>query len=365
MSVIIFLIILGVLIFVHELGHFSIAKWAKIRVDEFAIGFPPKIASFTRNGTRYALNLIPFGGYVKIFGENPDEESLDAQAENSFVNKSRWIQAAVMVAGVFFNFIFAWMLISASYMLNSEVAVNEENISNVEKIETMVVNVAPESPAEKSGLEVGDKIVSLRSGENVLLTSNELNVSNLQNFIAANGDSSIEFTIDRFDEIKKIEVTPVDGLVEGKKAVGIQMSDIGEIEIGFFASIWKGLETSIILLQRVAVGLYEFLSMAIVGKADFNQVSGPVGLVGHVGDAAKFGIINLLSFTALISLNLAVINMIPFPALDGGRLLFIIIEGITRRRINVKFVNTLNFVGFGLLMLLMVAVTFSDVLKLF
>ncbi len=365
MSIIIFLIILGVLIFVHELGHFSIAKWAKIRVDEFAVGFPPKIFAFTKNGTRYALNLIPFGGYVKIFGENPDEESLNPDAKNSFVNKNRWIQAAVLFAGVFFNFIFAWMLISASYMMNTEVAVNEENIANVSNIETMIVNVMPESPAEKSGLEVGDKIISLKQDNNQILTSNELNVEALQNFIADNSQKEIEFTVQRFDEVKKIQVTPVDGIAVDKKAVGIQMSDIGEIKIGFFASIAQGFETSVILLERVIVGLYEFLSAAILGKADFDQVSGPVGLVGHVGEAAKFGFTNLLTFTALISLNLAVINLIPFPALDGGRLLFVAIEGITRRRINVKFVNILNVVGFALLMLLMISVTVSDVVKLF
>lgn len=365
MSVIIFLIILSVLVFVHELGHFSIAKWAKIRVDEFAIGFPPKIVSYTKNGTRYALNLIPFGGYVKIFGENPDDESLDKNATDSFVNKSKWVQAAVLVAGVVFNFIFAWALISTSYMLNTEVSVNEENISNIKNISTMVIDISPESPAEVAGLEIGDKIISLKSGENVLLTSNELNVENLQNFIVSNSEGEIEFTIQRFDDVKKIGVTPVEGIVAEKKAVGIMMSDVGEIQIGFFKSIWQGLVTSLILLKQIAIGLFDFLSLAVTGKADFNQVSGPIGLVGHVGDAAKFGIVNLLSFTALISLNLAVINLIPFPALDGGRLLFVAIEGITRRKINTKVVNTLNLVGFALLMLLMVSVTVSDVVKLF
>lgn len=365
MSVILFLIVLSILVFVHELGHFLVAKWAKIRVDEFAIGFPPKIVSFTKGQTRYALNLIPFGGYVKIFGENPDEQSLDPNAKNSFVNKNRWIQAAVLFAGVFFNFIFAWMLISASYMFNAEVAVNQENISDVKNIETMIVNVAPDSPAQKSGLMVGDKIISLKSGEELLLTADELNVENLQNFISDNADKEIEFTVERFEQVQKINVTAVDGISPDKKAVGIMMSDVGEIQIGFFKSIWKGFQTTLIITEKVTIGLFEFLYSAVTGNANFNQVSGPVGLVGHVGEAAKFGIVNLLSFTALISLNLAIINLIPFPALDGGRLLFVAIEGITRRQINVKFVNTLNLIGFALLMLLMISVTVSDIVKLF
>src|SRR5690606_23470063 len=129
---------------------------------------------------------------------------------------------------------------------------------------------------------------------------NELNVDGLQSFISENSDGEIEFTIQRFEEVKKFNVTPVEGITPDKKAVGIMMSDVGEIQIGFFKSIWQGLKTTVILLEKVTIGLYEFLSSAILGKADFNQVSGPVGLVGHVGEAAKFGIVNLLSFTALI-----------------------------------------------------------------
>ncbi len=365
MSVIIFLIILGLLIFVHELGHFLVAKWAKIRVDEFAIGFPPKIVSYTKNGTRYALNLIPFGGYVKIFGENPDEESLNPEATNSFVNKNRWIQAAVLFAGVFFNFIFAWMLISGSLMMNSPTLVTEENISEVKNIETNILTVSPESPAAKSGFLVGDKIKQLSAGENTFAVSEGLNVENIQNFISENTDEEIQITVLRGKEERVLEVKPEEGIVEGKKAIGIVMADLGEMRMGFFTAIWEGLKATIILLERIAIGLGELLSSAIVGKADMSQVSGPVGIVGHVGDAAKFGFANLLSFTAMISLNLAVINLIPFPALDGGRLLFVGIEGIIRRRINTNFVNILNLVGFALLILLMISITVSDISKLF
>jgi regulator of sigma E protease len=232
-------------------------------------------------------------------------------------------------------------------------------------IETMIINIAPGSPGENSGFQVGDKILSIKSGENVYSVSEGLNVDNLQNFIIDNSEQKLEFTVDRFEEVKKIEVIAVDGIIEGRKAVGIQMADVGEIQIGFFESIWKGLTTTLIALEKISIELFKFLSSAVVGKANFNQVAGPVGLVGHVGDAAKFGFTNLLSFTAMISLNLAIINLIPFPALDGGRLLVVAIEGITRKQINVKFVNTLNIIGFALLMLLMISVTVSDIVKLF
>ncbi|MFA7193880.1 MAG: RIP metalloprotease RseP [Candidatus Paceibacterota bacterium] len=365
MSIIIFLIILGVLIFVHELGHFSIAKWAKIRVDEFAVGFPPKIISYTKNGTKYALNLIPFGGYVKIFGENPDEESLNPEADNSFVNKSKWIQAAVLIAGITFNIIFAWMLISASYMMSFPAIVNEENFSKVENVQTHITHVAPGSPAENSGLQVGDTIQSLIAGENSLLKTEQTKIEDIQNFIAENSEEEIKIVVDRNDEEQTFSVVPTSGLVEGKKTIGIVMSELGDLQLSFFPALWQGAKTTATLLKETAVGLALFIGTAITGQANLDQVSGPVGIVGHVGDAAQFGFSYLLTFTAFISINLAVINLIPFPALDGGRLLFVAIEGIIKKPIKPKIANTLNLIGFALLMLLMISVTVSDIVKLF
>ncbi len=363
MSIIIFVIILGLLIFVHELGHFLIAKWSKIRVDEFAVGFPPKIFSFVRGGTKYALNLIPFGGYVKIFGENPDEESLDPEAKNSFVNKNRWIQAAVLIAGVTFNIIFAWLLISSSYLISFPAIVTEENISKVENVSVFISHVEPESPAFSAGVQVGDKIKVLKSENNII--SENLEVEDVQKFILDNSEKEIEFTFERGDEEQTVLVKPTDGLVEGKKTIGIVMTKLGDLKLGVFEAFWQGANTTIILTKEIAVGLFAFIYNAVTGQADFNQVAGPVGIVGQVGDAAKFGFSYLLTFTAFISINLAVINLIPFPALDGGRLLFVVIEGITRRPIKTKIANTLNFIGFALLMLLMVSVTVSDIVKLF
>lgn len=365
MSVIIFIIILGVLIFVHELGHFLVAKWSKIRVDEFAVGFPPKLISYTRNGTKYALNLIPFGGYVKIFGENPDEESLNPDADNSFVNKNRWIQAAVLIAGIAFNIIFAWMLISASYMMSFPAIVNEENFSKVENIQTHVTHIAPGSPAEASGLQVGDTIQTLIAGDEQLVKTEEIQIDDIQNFVTENDDREIQIIVDRNNEEKTFNVTPTDGLVEGKKTIGIVMTDLGDLKLSFFPALWQGIKTTADLVKETTVGLTMFLGTAISGNASFDQVSGPVGIVGHVDDAAQFGFSYLLTFTAFISINLAVINLIPFPALDGGRLLFVGIEGVSRRRINTKVANTLNLVGFALLMLLMISVTISDIVKLF
>jgi regulator of sigma E protease len=365
MSILIFILILGALIFVHELGHFLFAKWSKMRVDEFAIGFPPRIFSFKKGETNYALNLIPFGGYVKIFGENPDDASADPDANNSFVNKSKWQQAAVLIAGVLFNIIFAWLLFSIGFLSGVPTVVTDENKSAVTNPRVMITNVAPESPALEFGLVLGDVITEIDTAtqEPIAVQS----VADVQAYITQHEDETLLFTVTRNGEENPV-VVPVEareGVVEGKKAVGIMMGLIGEMKLGFFKAFGYGALTTVEKTKEVAVGLGTFLQQIVTGKANFNQVAGPVGIVGLVGDASEIGFIFLLSFTAVISLNLAVLNLIPFPALDGGRLLFILIEAIIRKPIPHKIANTINAVGFLILITLMVVITISDVIKLF
>ncbi|MEY2640841.1 MAG: hypothetical protein RL150_234 [Candidatus Parcubacteria bacterium] len=363
MSIIIFIIVLGVLIFVHELGHFLVAKWAKIRVDEFAIGFPPRLVSFQKGETRYALNLIPFGGYVKIFGENPDDASMAAGATDSFVHRSKWIQAAVLVAGVTFNVLFAWLLFSISFMSGFPAIVTEDNAAQVKDAQTVVTSVLPNSPASEAGLTVGDAIVMLEVPEKAIL--GKPSVEGVQQFIATHGTEAITVTITRADTEQTIVVTPSETIVADKPAIGISMNYVGELTLGPIAALIEGASTTGGMIRDTAVGLGTFLLDIVRGKAAFDQVAGPVGIVGLVGDASQFGFIYLLGFTAFISINLAVLNLIPFPALDGGRLLFVLIEGITRRPIKPVVANTVNAVGFALLILLMVVITVSDVVKLF
>lgn len=363
MSVIIFIIILGVLIFVHELGHFLIAKKSGIRVDEFAIGFPPKIFSFKKGETKYALNLIPFGGYVKIFGESPDEESSDPNRTDSFVNKSKLTQASVLIAGILFNIIFAWLLFSISFMTGFPSVVTDETRANIKDASVVITEVIDDAPANKAGLQPSDEIVSLSNGENMI--SGHISIVDIQDFIAQNNSSEIIFEYRRDNKLSKVSLVPKEGIVEGKFVVGIAMDMIGSLQLPVHLAVWEGFLMTGGMLKDIALGLGTFIGQIFTGKANFDQVAGPIGIVSLVDNASNFGFIYLLGFTAFISLNLAVLNLIPFPALDGGRLLFVLIETITRRPINIKVANTLNLFGFLLLILLMIVITVSDVFKLF
>lgn len=361
MSAIIFIVILAILVFVHELGHFLLAKRSGVRVDEFSIGFPPRIFSKKYGETLYSLNLIPFGGYVKIFGENPDEDSMSGEdSKRSLVNKPRYIQGLVLIGGIAFNIIFAWLLISISLMSGYKMPVEASNYP-VENAKITVLSVIQNSPAEKAGIKTGDEILALDEGSTHVAPQS---VEDVQNFIASSKDG-IKVTYNRHGENGTIDLKPEVGAAGGKnKAIGIQMSKVGEVHLSFFKAFWEGAKLTYSVTTQTFLSLIDFFGKAFRGKADISQVSGPIGIAGLVGDASQFGFIYLLGFTAFISINLAVINLMPFPALDGGRLFFLAIEGIIRRPISPKFLNVLNAIGFILLIGLMLFVSYHDIVKL-
>jgi regulator of sigma E protease len=361
MSVLIFLIILAVLIFIHELGHFLAAKRLGIRVDEFAIGFPPKLFSWTRGETKYSLNLLPIGGYVKIFGENPDEESLSGpDAARSFARASKWKQATILVAGVVFNFVFAWILISGTFIAGLPTSISEEYAPYAQDVSTIITQVGKDTPAEKAGLLAGDKIIGIATPTEALFAPT---VSLVQETVAKT-EGSIVLTYDRAGTVATTSVTSVLGIAEGRRALGIGLDTAGVVKLPIHLAVVEGGKVAVQSTIAIAKGLVDLLVNAVRGEADFSQVSGPVGIVGLVGEASRFGFAYLVGFTALISLNLAVLNLAPFPALDGGRLLFVAIEAIIRRPIPAKFANYVNAAGFIALILLMIIVTIKDVAKL-
>ena len=366
MSIIIFIVILLVLVLVHEFGHFFAAKRFGIRVDEFGFGFPPKLFSFKKGETEYSFNLLPIGGFVKIFGENPDEENtIGPEASRSFVNKPKYQQAIVLFAGVFANFLLAWLLFSVGFMSGLPTSVgNEPKGYSATDVHLVLVSVLANSPAEISGLRSGDKIISIQSGNDIVP---EINPDTLKSFIISHPDKEINFGYLRGKDttINIAQVIPVKKTPTENPSVGIAMDEIGTVKLPVFQALWEGLVLDWSVTKGTVIGLYKLIVEGIEGKGSFASITGPVGMVGIVGSAYQFGFVYLLSFAALISVNLAIINLIPFPALDGGRLLFLLIEKIKGSRINPKFANAANTIGFAVLIILMFFVTYHDVIKLF
>ncbi len=366
MNTIIFIVILLVLVLVHELGHFATAKWFKVRVDEFGFGFPPKAMTlFKRGETEYTLNWLPIGGFVKIFGEEVSDDATNGpEASRSFINKPKWQQAIILVAGIAANFLLAWLLFSVSFMsgLPSSVQGAPAN-AKLTNVQLTVVSVLKDSPAYEGGVKAGDQIISIQSGKDI---EYNLNPESLKKFIVAHGESEILVQYMRKNYIDPGTHTVKPELNDaGVPSIGIAMDEIGTMRLPFFGAFVAGAELTWNVTKGTVTGLYGIIKSAVTGAGGIrDSITGPVGMVKVVGDASQFGFAYLLSFAALISVNLAVINFIPFPALDGGRLLFVLIEKIKGSRISPNVANVANMVGFWLLILLMVFVTYNDIAKL-
>lgn len=360
MSIILFIIILAILILAHEFGHFIVAKKSGIRVDEFGVGFPPKIFGKKIGETEYTLNLLPIGGFVKIFGENPDDDSISGpDAKRSFVNKPKYIQAAVLVAGVTFNIILAWFLLSAGFIIGLPTSVDAAPDGRVlEDVALTVTEVRAGSPAEEAGLKTGDVILSLgASGTSISNPS----PAEVQEFIGGNlnKDINVEYRRGK-DFTDTVTLRPVEGIIE-RPAIGIAMDEIGKLKLPVHLALWEGAKLTAGLTEATFFGLTGFIGDIFVGKASLSEVASPVCIVDMVDKANGFGFIYLLSFTAFISINLAIINLMPLPALDGGRLLFLLIEVIKGSPIKPKIANTANVIGFFLLIILMFVIVYNDI----
>lgn len=365
MSVLLFIVILLGLILVHEFGHFVVAKLFKIRVDEFGVGFPPKLFGFRRGETEYTVNALPFGGFVRIFGEDTTQVAdSEPDAPRSFARKPKWVQALVLVAGVFMNVVAAWLILSLGYSVGLPAATSDYGLGEVTDSHVTVLGVAPGSPAEASGLIAGERIVRVEAPTGAFVEEDAL-ADDVRHFIGQHGKDVLTLTLARGEHERKVAMQPVEGIVEGKAALGVMLEDVGVRRLPLHLALIEGAVLTGKLTRDTAVGLWGFLKGIFIGEADFSSVAGPVGIVGVVGEASEFGFVTVLMLAAIISINLAIINLIPFPALDGGRLLMVGIEAVVRRPIPPHVFMWLNGLGFALLILLMVVVTYNDIIKLF
>ncbi len=364
MSVILFLVVLVVLVLVHEWGHFIVAKKTGMRVDEFGIGFPPKAFGIKRGETEYTLNWLPIGGFVRIYGENLDEAERigeeNPDSKRAFSSRPKWAQALVLVAGVVMNIIFAWFLLVITLMIGVPTAVDEATATDDAVL--YVAGTVVDGPA--TAVPDGAVIVGAET-EGASLDS--LKPQAFTDFVAEVAPAPITLSYELDGEITETVITPEQGLLEDdadRYIVGVSLALVETQRASFFSAIADGTMMTIDIFWSIIVGLISLIGQSLMGTADYSQIAGPVGIVGMVGDAAAFGITALLTFTAVISLNLAVINLLPVPALDGGRLVFVAIEAVTGKHIPAEWAGRVNFFGFILLMLLMLAVTYNDILRL-
>lgn len=363
MSIIIFFGVLLVLVLVHEWGHFITAKKTGMRVDEFGFGFPPKLFGIKKGETEYTFNALPIGGFVRIWGENYEDKpgsDENQDVSRAFSSRPRWAQALVLVAGVSMNIIFAWFLFTITFMVGVPTAVDEAVAT--QDAQLYVAGTIVDSPA--SVLPTGSTISSVSYQDEVIASPTPTEFSYL---VSKASPDSVDILYSFKEVDTEISVAAVKGLDSENPEnyiVGVSLTLVEIRKSSFFAAAQQGFTSTWKGLVGITVGLGSLISQSVTGEADFSQVAGPVGIVGMVGDAAAFGLTALLTFTAIISLNLAVINMLPFPALDGGRLLFVGVEALTQKKIPVVWVGRLNLIGFAMLMLLMIAVTYNDVLRL-
>lgn len=371
MSIVIFILVLVALIVVHEFGHFVVAKLSGMRVDEFGIGYPPRAWGFKRGETEYTLNWLPFGGFVKIFGEDMEEKLPGAPVETSeksraFSAQPRILQAATLFAGIAMNLLFAYVLITATLLMGTPRALAPEEVATATEVSIAVAGVLPESPAAKAGLVAGDYIRSAQVGDE---TWTGTDIESFTAFVASDTTAEpITIVLTRADKEVSIVATPESGIIPSdvdRKALGVQLATVGIVSVPLLEAPIEGAVLTWEITKGTAIALVHFFAGVFTFTADLAQVSGPIGIAGAVGDASSQGLSSLLTITALISINLALINVLPIPALDGGRLLFVLIEAVTRKPIKPIVANAINTIGFGFLILLMVVVTASDVFKLF
>jgi regulator of sigma E protease len=363
-TTLIFLVILLVLVIVHEFGHFIMAKWSNMRVDEFAFGFPPRIFSKKVGETTYSFNALPLGGFVSIWGENGSEEDKEKDgAKNhprAFGNRPWYLQLFVLFAGVFMNMLLAWMIFVFTSYGEIKMSVNDEQYgSYVKNPSLMIADASIEGPAYKAGMIPGSTIVDVRSVGKIADLSN---ASSLILFIGTHQNDPITFTYKRPDSVtSSTTIAAVYGIVPDKKAVGISIENIGVMDSTALQALSIGTHQTIEITRLTLVGLRDLVTSAVNGKNVIESLSGPIGIAKVVGQTSNYGFTAILTLVAILSINLAIFNALPLPALDGGRFVVVIIETIIKKKIPFKYYSWANAVGFILLLVLLVIVTIHDV----
>ena len=372
LTILIFILVLGVLVFVHELGHFAVARFHGIKADEFGFGFPPRIFGIVKDAatgkyrlvkgnkevvsehTVYSLNWIPLGGFVKIKGEDRNS----APGVDSFASRSAWTRIQVLGAGVVMNFLLAWVLFSIVLMIGFPEQVDPKNRAKYTgPTNVQILQVQPDTPASEMGIKPGD----------VLLGIDKQKVTTLDfvsNYIREHRGQNIAFDIERGNEKLTLTGTPRVAAPEGEGSLGISFSETSIVQYPWFRAIRLGFEQTYMKTAEILQALGGMVASLFTGAKTQVDIAGPVGLVTLTKEMSDLGIAYLLYFAAILSINLGIINILPIPALDGGRILFVLIEKIKGSPVSTAVEGYVHQIGFILLILLMVFVTLNDIIRL-
>ncbi|MCU0586619.1 MAG: RIP metalloprotease RseP [Syntrophobacteraceae bacterium] len=343
-------VVLGILIFVHELGHFLVAKWAGVKVLRFSLGFGPKLVAVTRGDTEYRLSAIPLGGYVKMLGEESEEELSPEEMARSFSVQPVWKRIGIVLAGPVSNLVLAVIIFALVY-----------TFSGIPQIAPEIGTVNPGSPAEQAGLQPNDLVLSINDKPLVqwedLSTIIEESREDVLSLRVQRGDQILTFRVSpKVSEVKNIFGETIERRVIGVMASGkTTMKEVSPLDAGYY-SIVQTAHLSKLFLVTIGKLIQRVVPLETLG--------GPILIAQMAGQQASEGLINLIYFTALISVNLAVLNLLPIPVLDGGHILFYLFELILGRPIAIKKMEIAQKVGMFLLILLMLFVFYNDIMRL-
>ncbi len=341
--------VLGILIFVHELGHFLVAKRVGIRVEKFSLGFPPKLIGFRVGETEYCISVIPLGGYVKMAGENPDESEITG-APYEFMSKSPAKRAMVIVAGPLMNYVAAFLIYFILFLVQGDLMTYHDKV--------VIGQVAENSPAEAAGIQADDQILSI---DGVPVTTFE----ELSKTISPRISENVTLEIKRGSETHTVTMTTARDSVMEMSGSWKEVGRIGVGQkfwwepVGVFASMQRGAERT----WEMTSVIFSFLYKLISGQVSPKMIGGPLFIAEVSGKAARIGVSALFEFIAMLSVNLAILNILPIPVLDGGHLVFLGIEVFRRKPLSLKQRALVQQVGLAFLLILMVFITYNDIAR--
>ena len=345
LTIIAFIFVFSILIFFHEFGHFIAAKASGVRVYKFSFGFGPRILGFTKNQTEYVICLIPLGGYVKMAGEmgqeSVKETSEEVAEEQRFDKKSLGIRALIVALGPFMNIATAVVIFSLIFLLNG-----------IPVVTNSVSTVIENGPAERAGIFSGDKIIAVNS------TKME-DPNRIANIINESSGEKLQITLDREGDTIEVFVIPEYDDSYKKSLIGITFEIFVE-KINIFSAFYRGLIATGNIIKLIFSNTMEM----ITGKVPL-EIAGPLGIAQMTGEAAKLGFLNLLYFTAILSIFIGLFNLLPIPILDGGHIIILAVEKLRGKPLEAEKISFMYFIGISLMIIIFIIATYKDILRVF